>query len=171
MTRRAKRGFGHESQDKKVSVEWYTPAWVFDALGLTFDLDPCAPAGGVPWVPARFHYTKDDDGLVIPWFGTVWLNPPYGGLTEKFLAKMHLHRDGLALVFARTDTKWFHRYAAAADAILFIEKRIAFVDGDASSEQSGTGAGSMLIAWGPKAVAAARRFHAERGGAFWQIKA
>jgi hypothetical protein len=84
---------------------------------------------------------------------------------------MHLHRDGLALVFARTDTKWFHRYAAKADAVLFIEKRIAFVDGDNSSEQSGTGAGSMLIAWGPKAVAALYRWKEIRGGVIMQNNA
>jgi hypothetical protein len=30
------------------SVEWYTPPEIFEALGLTFDLDPCAPPGGLP---------------------------------------------------------------------------------------------------------------------------
>lgn len=26
--------------------ERYTPAWVFEGLGLTFDLDPASPVGG-----------------------------------------------------------------------------------------------------------------------------
>jgi hypothetical protein len=32
--------------------EWYPPRSIFDALGLTFDLDPCSP-GPDHWVPAR----------------------------------------------------------------------------------------------------------------------
>ena len=32
--------------------EWFTPPEIFDALGLTFDLDPCSPGAG-HWVPAR----------------------------------------------------------------------------------------------------------------------
>ena len=36
---------GHESQNSK-SVDWYTPSWIFDRIGLQFDLDPCQPTGG-----------------------------------------------------------------------------------------------------------------------------
>jgi len=43
--------------------EWRTPKFVFDALRLTFDLDPCWPASGPCFVPARHHYTEADDGL------------------------------------------------------------------------------------------------------------
>src|SRR6476659_5615033 len=50
--------------------DWYTPPDIFDALGLIFDLDPCSP-GPAHWVPARKIYTKEDDGLVQPWSGTV----------------------------------------------------------------------------------------------------
>jgi hypothetical protein len=69
---------------------------------------------------------------------------------------MHEHRNGIALVFARTDTSWFHDYVAKADAILFLRGRIAFVDGLGATGGSGVGCGSMLIAWGEVAVAALR---------------
>ena len=54
--------------------DWYTRPAIFDALGLTFDLDPCSP-GPDHWVPARRIYTKQDDGLRQPWHGLVFMNP------------------------------------------------------------------------------------------------
>ena len=103
-------GFAHEPPASK-NVEWYTPPWVFEALGerIDFDLDPCHPEGDrLPWIPAWDVYTRQDDGLAQPWWGRVWLNPPYGTETPRWLAKMAAHRDGIALVFARTDPAWFH---------------------------------------------------------------
>jgi hypothetical protein len=81
---------------------------------------------------------------------------------------MNRHRNGIALVFARTDTKWFHAHAAAADAILFVKGRIPFVDETGKPPQvwdkksgkwkdSGPGAGSMMIGWGSDCVEALRR--------------
>jgi hypothetical protein len=60
------------------TVEWYTPPEVFERLGLTFDLDPCAPAIGAEWIPAAKRYAIEagDNGLWLPWIGRVWLNPP-----------------------------------------------------------------------------------------------
>src|SRR5688500_2793816 len=59
------------------SDDCYTPRWVFDAMGLEFDLDVAAPPGG-PWhVPAKRWYTAEDDGRTSPWDGLVWCNPPY----------------------------------------------------------------------------------------------
>lgn len=37
--------------------ERYTPQWVFDGLGLTFDLDPASPVGGGDCVPADTRFT------------------------------------------------------------------------------------------------------------------
>ena len=158
-------GFSHESQNAK-TVEWYTPPWVFEALGLSFDLDPCSPPGGLPWVPAVSHYSAADNGLIREWRGRVWLNPPYGDLTSKFLARMHEHRHGVALVFARTDTNWFHNYAAKADAILFIHGRLAFVPSGEIKGKSGAGAGSALIAWNDDCVSALRKMMG--CGLFWE---
>ncbi len=73
-----KKGFTHESTYNE-SKEWYTPKYIFDALGLEFDLDPASPGVDiVPWIPARYHLTCLDNGLITPWKGKVWLNPPYG---------------------------------------------------------------------------------------------
>jgi len=141
-----KNGFTHDNVDN-LSVDWYTPPQVFDGLGV-FDLDPCQPVGGVSWIPALQYYTLEDDGLTSDWYGRVWLNPPYGKHTPQWLAKMHSHRNGIALLFARTDCAWFHDYVAKADAILFLKGRVKFVDGLGISSGNGAGSGSMLIAWG-----------------------
>lgn len=151
-----KVGFTHDNVENK-TVDWYTPKWIFDELGLQFDLDPAAPKGGVSWIPAKYHYSIEDDGLLQPWNGCVWLNPPYGKNTPDWLAKMHAHRNGVALVFARTDCGWFYDYVVKADAILFLKGRVKFVDGLQKTGGSGAGAGSMLIAWGDEAKEALHR--------------
>jgi hypothetical protein len=58
--------------------DWYTPPWIFEAMGVTFDLDVCTPPGGVPWIPAENYYTPNDDGLAQDWYGFVWCNRPLG---------------------------------------------------------------------------------------------
>lgn len=145
------RGFTHESA-RNESVEWYTPQFVFDALGLEFDLDPCSPGAGKSFVPAAKHYTIEDDGLASEWSGTVWVNPPYGAQTPKWMRKFRDHGDGLALVAARTDVKWFHDYGADADAICFVNGRIKFYQGNLTTQPGSPGTGSMILAYGQKAV-------------------
>lgn len=146
-----KTAFTHDDKDNK-TVDWYTPSWLFEKMQVSFDLDPCVPVGGVPWIPAFNHYSLDDDGLAKPWFGHVWLNPPYGRETPKWLSKMNSHKNGIALLFARTDCSWFHSYCANADAINFVKGRISFVDAFGVTGGGGAGAGSMLIAWGKEAT-------------------
>jgi len=146
-------GFTHDNKNN-ASVDWYTPPWVFQRLGLDFDLDPCQPIGGISWIPAKNRYSELDDGLIQDWTGRVWLNPPYGKHTPAWLERMHNHRNGVALVFARTDCAWFHEYVAKADAILFLRGRVKFVDGLGVTGNSGAGSGSILVAWGTENVEA-----------------
>lgn len=138
----------YEHPGTGATAEWYTPPEVFESLGLTFDLDPAAPAGGVPWVPARRYFTREDDGLTQPWRGRVWLNPPYGRQTPLWLERLAEHGDGIALVFARSDTAWFQAYAARATALCFIAGRLTFVPGDGRAGASTAGAPSLLMAFG-----------------------
>ncbi|KKN03459.1 hypothetical protein LCGC14_1107450 [marine sediment metagenome] len=149
-------GFTHESTYNE-SKEWYTPKYIFDALGIEFDLDPCSPGMAiVPWIPAIQHYTVRDNGLIKKWHGSVWVNPPYGSDTPKWMQRLQQHGNGIALVFSRTDVKWFHSYIPKADAICFIKGRVQFVKESNATQYAkgkyvpcgGCGAGSMLVAYG-----------------------
>lgn len=155
-------GFTHETAVSK-SVEWYTPAWLFEALDVQFDLDPCTPGVELTHVPALIGYTlPEHDGLVEPWHGRVWCNPPYGRGIEKWLRRCAQHAlDGgsaIALVPNRTDTAWFQEAADNADAILFPAGRIKFCPGHKDAPATGSpGTGSALIAFGMWSVRALRR--------------
>ncbi|WP_336622270.1 DNA N-6-adenine-methyltransferase [Rhizobium sp. S152] len=59
------------------SDEWYTPHKVFEALGVTFDVDVAAPNGVRTFVPASDFITEES--LERDWSGFVWMNPPFGG--------------------------------------------------------------------------------------------
>lgn len=148
-------GLVHESTHNETK-EWYTPPEVFKALNLEFDIDVCSPGEGVvPWVPAKKHLTKTENGLITPWEGKVWMNPPYGSDTPKWMKLFAKHGNGVALVFSRTDCAWFHDFAVRCDALCFMRGRIRFIK--ANGERGGTpGAGSLLVASGRECVEALR---------------
>ena len=133
------------------SVDWHTPPEVFDKLDLEFDIDVASPVGGVDWIPAKKYYTEQDDGLAQDWEGTVWMNPPYGKFTATWLEKFVNHGDGIALVYARTDTLWFHNYALKADALLFTKGRIKFIN-PIKEVNALPASGSLFVACGSKSV-------------------
>jgi hypothetical protein len=147
-----KREFHYEQIDRATTTcEWYTPKYIFDAMGCQFDLDPASPGSNIAsWIPARHHYTSA--GLERKWSGFVWLNPPYGrdilpGWIEKFIE----HGNGIALVPDRSYTGWWQRLAANADLILFVKRKIPFFN--ESSKQSGAfPIGSTLVAIGEQGV-------------------
>lgn len=107
--------------------ERYTPKSVFDTLGITFDLDVCAPAGGVPWVPAARYFTLADDGLSQPWEGRVWMNPPYSNATP-WVRRFIEHANGICLV-GHAKSAWHPELWAAADACAIPRYYFDFVGG------------------------------------------
>ena len=131
---------------ENTKVEWLTPPELVKQLG-EFDLDPCSPIDA-PFYHATNHYTIVDDGLSKEWKGRVYLNPPYGRGMELWLEKLKYHGNGIALIFARTETKCFFEHIwHDADAILFVKGRIKFYH--VSGIQGGTpGAPSVFIAYG-----------------------
>ena len=97
----------------------YTPRWVFDAMGLHFDLDAAAPVGGPLHVPCDRYYTAADDGLSLPWDGNTWCNPPYSNFGP--WARKWAEADQAALMGTYTPgTSWFPDVFGAADAVAFI---------------------------------------------------
>lgn len=148
-------GIGGHQSARGGSIEWLTPPAILQALG-PFDLDPCAPSHR-PWDMAARHFTLEEDGLLQPWEGRVWLNPPYGGDTWEWLARLRQHGDGIALVFARTETEGFHEHAwLCADAMHFFRGRLHFHHLDGARARGNCGGPSVLIAFGRSNVEALR---------------
>lgn len=140
--------FSHErSLDGK--DEWLTPKYITDALG-AFDLDPCSPVNP-PWKIAEKTFNQITDGLSSDWGDSkvrVWMNPPYGNQTKIWMKKLSEHKNGIALIFSRTETSTFFKYIwPYAHSVFFFEGRIAFhhVDGTKSGM---AGAPSCLICYG-----------------------
>lgn len=108
------------SQVATTTDDWYTPRWIFDAAGLTFDMDVAAPVDPqYQLVPARRHLTALDDGLTTSWVGTVWCNPPYSGTTP-WVERWAAHDgDGLILVPA-VKSRWVGSLLAATEALTFL---------------------------------------------------
>lgn len=134
-----------------VNDEWLTDPKILKALG-SFDLDPCAPIVR-PWDMAAKHYTVNDNGLLLPWEGRVWMNPPYGKYLASWLNKLALHGNGIAFPYATTDTKAFFNYVwNHASSIMFLKGRQLFYDAK-GNQYRGNGS-SCLIAYGKNNVEA-----------------
>lgn len=140
-------GMGSHQSARMAKDEWLTPPHIIQTLGY-FDLDPCAPIDR-PWPTAGRHYTIEDDGLRQPWRGRVWLNPPYGRESGKWLARLAQHGQGTALIFARTETAlWFDHVWPMASAILFLKGRLHFHHVNGTRAAANAGAPSALVAYG-----------------------
>ncbi len=137
---------GHQSQNM-IKDEWLTPPEIIEKIGV-FDLDPCSSIDR-PWNTAKKHYTIKDNGLIAPWIGRIWCNPPYGNNTHRWLQKLSEHGNGIALIFARTETKMFFKYVwDKADGIFFFNGRLTFYHSDGTKAKSNGGAPSCLVAYG-----------------------
>lgn len=115
------------------SNEWHTPGWLFKRLDdeFHFSLDAAATHENAK---CPTHFTQADDALKQDWSlvadsRTVWLNPPYGRLIDKFIRKAYDESlKGLTVVClipARVDTKWWHDCCAPSE-VRFIKGRIKF---------------------------------------------
>jgi len=140
-------GFNTVRTDETTNT-WLTPLSLIRLLG-EFDLDPCCPPV-MPWRTAKemHHYPDMGCGLSMPWDNKrLFLNPPYGTETFKWMRKFAEHKRGVALIFARTDTKGFHDHVfSTARAIYFLKGRVKFYREDGSCPKNGPAAPSCLVA-------------------------
>jgi transcriptional regulator with XRE-family HTH domain len=134
---------------------WTTPRQVLEALypvvGGEFGLDPCSPVRRGPGAPvqAQLRFTSEDDGLGRPWrAASVFLNPPYGRGLGFWMAKARMEAEAgraglvIALVPARTDTRWWHDHVAGKADVWLLRGRLAFGDGSVPAPFP-----SALVVW------------------------
>ncbi len=116
--------------------DWSTPQAYFDSVNAEhgpFELDVCSDKENAKCL--RF-YTKEDDGLKQSWEGKCWMNPPYGRVIGAWMKKAYESAQAgatvVCLVPARTDTAWWHDYAAKGQ-VTFIRGRLKFGGGNNSA--------------------------------------
>jgi len=135
---------------------WKTPPKIIrptEAVLGVIDLDPCSPI--VPNIPARRFFTEEINGLRQPWYGNVFMNPPYKSCIwwiKKILREYRAGRvkEAIILVAARTETKAFHLLRSFP--MCFIKGRLKF-----SGSKNTATFPSVAIYLGPNA----RKFHQE----------
>lgn len=144
-TPRTGRAMGSHHSHKAGTTTWLTPPHIISDLG-PFDLDPC---GHPDWDTADQSFCLPTDGFAEEWFGRVWLNPPYGNEAWAWLDRLASHGDGIALIFARTETRGFvEQVWGKADALLFLHGRLHFHYPDGTRAPANSGAPSVLVAYG-----------------------
>lgn len=129
--------------------EWYTPPYIFEAMGCRFDIDVAAP-GRLDWIPINDRFITSDS-LDQQWYGFVWMNPPFGGRNGliPWLDKFIAHGNGVALVPDRTSAPWWQNAAPRMDATLFVSPKIKFIGIDGKPGRS-PAQGTTLMAIGKK---------------------
>ena len=148
-----KKSFYKEIALTSLNEVWTTPPHIIESLisvfGI-FDLDPCSETSNNKKrnSRAKIGYTAKDNGLISPWFGTVFVNPPYGRTVGLWVKKCHYeaHKGNtktiIGLLASRTDTKYFHNYISEKADIYFIKGRLKFGDGTSPAPFP-----SILVVW------------------------
>ena len=118
--------------------DWCTPKKLFEYFDDTyhFELDPCSTHENTL---CEKHYTIVEDGLKQDWAGQkVFMNPPYGRETGKWIEKAY--RESLkgavvvCLIPCRPDTQYWHEIIFPyASQIYFIQGRLRYSDAKQSA--------------------------------------
>lgn len=121
--------------------EWYTPPEYIEAarsvMG-SIDLDPATSDIANKTVQASHYYTAEMNGLERPWFGNVWMNPPYssdkiGAFVDKLVIERPNIDGAIVLVNNATETAWFIKLIGIASAVCFPRGRVKFIDTQGNS--------------------------------------
>ena len=128
--------------------DWRTPKWLFNVLNdhFRFHLDVCSDDDNAL---CKFNYTLEKSCLEYDWLESNYMNCPYGKKISLFVARAHQQwRENdcttVALLPARTDTKWFHNFIYYDCTIAFIKGRIKFEGGEKLSPAPFP---SMVVVW------------------------
>ena len=119
-----------------------TPQDFFDKLNeeFHFELDVCATPQNAKC--EHYYYLGKTNGLDAPWHehaDVAWMNPPYGRQISLWIRKAaEESAKGMtvvALLPARTDTKYFHKYIYQKPnvEIRFVSGRLKFGDAKSSA--------------------------------------
>lgn len=129
--------------------DWATPPHVFRYFDEKYHFQLDAAAREDNALCERF-IGPETDSLSVPWQAqTVWLNPPYGRGVGRWVEKAY--REAKAgktvgvLIFARTDTRWWHDFVMKSLVVYLIRGRLKFVAGDGSASNPATAPSCFVV--------------------------
>lgn len=131
---------------------WETPSWLFDILDSFYHFD-CDVAANKYNTLCKNYFSLENSCLDNVWHKTNFMNPPYGSEIKSFIIKAHeeyflRNNITIALLPARTDTRWFHNYIYKKTEILFIKNRLQYqIAGKGNRDAPFP---SMIVGWGAK---------------------
>jgi site-specific DNA-methyltransferase (adenine-specific) len=111
--------------------EYETPPDLFKQAcadyGIFPKLDVCATEENTKCIE---YIEPSEDALSRDWIDHFFMNPPYSQV-EKWVRQAYImHKKynitGLALIFSKTDTKWWHECIEGKAEVHFIKGRIKF---------------------------------------------
>lgn len=153
--RGAEKAGGNRVMLSSTNVSWGTPQDLFDNLNEEFHFTLDAAASDKNHKCPRY-YTEETDGLSHSWGGeTVFLNPPYGKEIGLWMKKAFSENLGgvtvVAVVPARTSTRWFHDYVYGKAELRFIKGRLKYTDEDGNAKDPAP-FDSMIVIYRGEAV-------------------
>lgn len=93
------------------------------------------------------------------WFGRVFLHPLSDKKNfEQQIEKMAMHRNGIALIFNRSDSNGFHRHILErAHALFFLQGRFYYNDENGVKHKENCGGATLFVAYGQYNAAILKR--------------
>ena len=115
---------------RKRQGDYSTPPDLFEHYDRLyhFSLDVCATADNAK---CPHYFPPEQDGLLQPWRGTCWMNPPYHQAEiPKWIRKAYEESQRGAVVVAllpvRTGSAWYHEFVLPHAQVTFLRGRIKF---------------------------------------------
>jgi len=133
------------------NVEYFTPGYILDVVRThlgAIDLDPFSNKKANQSVKATQFYSLEDDGFSQPWFGRVWMNPPFGKFTRLCTHKFVMEyvvgsvEEGCCITHANTSERWFQELAQFPQC--FLCPRVSYIDGATGKKKQGATKGSVI---------------------------
>lgn len=145
-----------EALTRSESNEWYTPVEYIKAVRHVMkdiDLDPASATIPQQWIQAKQFYDVTENGLKKPWYGRVWLNPPYGTHSSLWIKKAietYISGDiqqAILLLKPAVGSQWYQSIASRFPECR-AHKRIRFIDKN-GIEQTSPPHGNSFFYLGP----------------------
>ena len=137
------------------SQEWGTPTELFWKICQDFNVRPLVDAcASSKNYKCSWWIEKATDGLKVNWNYDTFINPPYRdvALWIKKAYEEHIKNNitVVALIFSKTDTKFWHSYIENKAEVHFIKGRIKFIKPDGIQSNQSAPYPSCVVIWRAK---------------------